>query len=298
MYQKNNDSNKSKEGKKIKINIFYIILAVLLFLIFGQKIVNSNKVQVDYNDFLKKVNAGKVEIVDINKESGKVEYCLKDNNTVYFTNYPYTEDFQEKLLKKNVKIKFHETNWLITVLEVGITPLFLVVLILSLKNMMGDSEKYIVESKNKIQTRFSDVAGLDEVKEDLLFIAKMLKDKSYINSGARVPRGILLQGPPGNGKTLIARAFAGETGLNFIAINASDFGSKFVGVGSQKIKNLFETAKKSAPCVVFIDEIDSVGAKRSSYSDAASREMNSILTALLNQMDIHMFLSNDFFVLF
>ena len=283
-----NKQEKKSNKKKItiKINLLYIIFAIVVFLVLGQRFSDSLKKEVNYNDFIKKVESGKVEIVDIDKESGKIEYSLKKDDTTYYTNYPYSDNFEEKLLKEDIKIEYHEKSWLLTALEIGFTPLLLILLLFSMKNVLsGGAEPYNIESKTKIKARFSDVAGLEEVKEDLLFIAKMFKDKTYRESGARIPRGILLQGPPGNGKTLLARAFAGETGLNFIAVNASDFGSKFVGVGSEKIKKLFETAKKCSPCVIFIDEIDSVGTKRSSYSDAASREMNAIVTALLNQMD-------------
>lgn len=280
------NNNKEKNKKKFKLSVGRIILMICLVLLIGQGIIKSSMTEMNYNKFIKKVNAGKVETVDIDKESGKVQFVLKDDIKVYYTNYPYTDDFQEMLLKKNVKIMFNEKSWVVGFLEIALTPIMFIVLIMFLlKFLSGDSSKFLVEQKNKIKTRFSDVAGLDEIKEDLLFIAEMLKNKSYKSSGARVPRGILLQGPPGNGKTLLARAFAGETGLNFIAVNACDFGSKFVGVGSQNIKSLFAEAKKNSPCVIFIDEIDSVGSKRSSYSDSASREMNSILTALLNQMD-------------
>jgi cell division protease FtsH len=190
------------------------------------------------------------------------------------------------LLVNGVELKIHETSWLSYLLRYGLTPIMFVDLLVFMSNMgkIGESG-FNVEPVETIKTRFTDVAGMDELKEDLLVLSDMMKNPEYRKSGARVPRGVLLQGPPGNGKTLIARAFAGETGVNFIAVNACDFGSQFIGIGSSKIKKVFTEAKRNAPCVIFIDEIDSVGSKRGTASDAAGKEMNTILTSLLNQMD-------------
>jgi cell division protease FtsH len=188
------------------------------------------------------------------------------------------------LLVNGVDIKIHETSWLMYLLEYGLTPLLCILLLSSLGKSfsLNDIE---VEPISDIKARFSDVAGMEEIKGDLLSLSEVMKNEDYRKSGAKIPRGILLEGPPGNGKTLLARAFAGETGVNFIAINACDLGSMFVGAGSSKIKKLFETAKKNSPCVIFIDEIDAVGTRRSEHDDSASKEMNTMLTALLNQMD-------------
>ena len=113
----------------------------------------------------------------------------------------------------------------------------------------------------------------------------MFLDKKYAKAGAKIPKGILLEGPPGNGKTLLAKALAGESKINFIAVNACDIESKFVSVSAAKIKSLFKDAQEKAPCILFIDEIDAIGSKRSISTDAASKDFNSTLTALLNQMD-------------
>lgn len=287
MENKNPNTKDNNNFFTKRTKIILLISVILVVLMYGAQFMSSFETKVEYNEFITQVQSGKIESADIDSSSGKVTYTLKDDKMrTYYTNYPYTEDFVEMLLVNDVEIKIHETSWLMRILPYAITPLMFVVFIVFMSNMnkIGESG-FGVEPVESIKTRFSDVAGMEEVKEDLLMISSMMKNPDYRKSGARIPRGILLQGPPGNGKTLLARAFAGETGVNFIAVNACDFGSQFVGIGSSKIKKVFAEAKKNAPCVIFIDEIDSVGAKRGSASDAAGKEMNTMLTALLNQMD-------------
>lgn len=281
----NKASNNDRGYKPSKPLVIFSIFLLIFFLLFGQRISTSSQKKIDYNTFMTQLTDKKVESASIS--NGKVTYSLKDDETTYYTNYPYTDNFVETLLKNNVDVKIPETSYLSYVLRYGLSPLMFIIVIIFLANMAkggmnGDME---VEPVNAIKTRFKDIAGMEEIKEDLLVLSDMMKNPEYRKSGARIPRGVLLQGPPGNGKTLLARAFAGETGVNFIAVNACDFGSQFVGIGSSKIKKVFTQAKKNAPCVIFIDEIDSVGSKRGSASDAAGKEMNTMLTALLNQMD-------------
>jgi cell division protease FtsH len=229
----NNNNNKEnkipkkediKNGKlpiKSKKMLTILLAIVFVVLLYGNQILSSLSTRVDYNTFLEQVQDGQVESADINSSSGKVSYRLKDDFKSYYTNYPYTDDFVEMLLVNEVEMKIHETSWFTYVLKYGMTPIMFIVLLYFLTNMgkMGESG-FNVEPVESIKTRFTDVAGMDEIKEDLLILSDMMKNPEYRKSGARVPRGVLLQGPPGNGKTLIARAFAGETGVNFIAVNA------------------------------------------------------------------------------
>lgn len=284
------NGKKPKNAKKRKKGIIAVVTTICVFLCvwmaFGNNFKELLERRIDYNVFMQQVEDGKVETADIDKPVGKVTYTLKDTPGRYVTNYPDTDDFSETLLIKGVKIKFNEKTWTDMLSKYGTLPIMIVFLLVYFKFMSGlGMNDFEVEPVGQITTRLSDVAGLEEIKDDLLMLSEMMKNSDYLKSGARIPRGILLQGPPGNGKTLLARAFAGETGVNFIAVNACDFGSQFVGVGSNKIKKVFQKAKENAPCVIFIDEIDSVGAKRSAQSDAAGKEMNTMLTALLNQMD-------------
>ena len=141
-----------------------------------------------------------------------------------------------------------------------------------------------VIKKNK--TRFSDVAGLDELKEDMLKTVDILKNPDkYKKLGIKAPTGIMLEGPPGNGKTLFARALAGEANINFIATKATDFQSAMMSVGPAKVKMLFRKARKNKPCIVFIDEFDGIGEKRNYAGSGIDKENNRMITALLNEMD-------------
>ena len=269
-----------------KIKILGIIGAVCLLVgIIVPKIMPLFQEKIDYNTFISQLEDSKIEIADISEKEGKITYQLKNDKTTYYTSYPDTDDFKETLLKQGVEIKIHhDDNFFSQILNY--LPLIMPLLFLGVfAGMTSSKTKFEVIKSNLIKTRFSDVAGNEEIKEELLMISDLMKDKSALDKNIKIPKGVLLQGPPGNGKTLLARAFAGEAGVNFIAATASDFSVKYVGVGSQKIKQLFELARKNAPCVVFIDEIDGVGERRIDGNSAASKEMNTILTSLLNEMD-------------
>lgn len=275
---------KSNKKKSISTIIKIILSVMLIVLIFGSSLSVSKQDKINYTQFLECVDKGIVESVTINTSSGKVQYKLKDSDELYITSYPYTDDFIEKLLLKNIDVEIAKENTFLVIFRYIGSPLIMVLMLAGLFFITsGKANKD--DEMVKSTTTFADVAGMEEVKEDLLLVSKMMNDEALKQSGARIPKGILLEGPPGNGKTLLARAFAGETGVNFIALNACDTGSPFVGIGSMKIKSIFDKAKKKAPCVIFIDELDAIGSKRSEHDDSASKEMNSILTSLLNQMD-------------
>lgn len=268
--------------RTIIISVTVFMVAAILFLL---PTMMKSQDKTDYPTFMQQVDDGLVKSANVNTSTGKVSYKLFNDSKTYYANFPYTNTFHEKLLMKGVDIEFDEPSLLLNIIRYGTTPIFMIIFIILFMNLGKVGNDISVETVGAVTTRFSDVAGMDEIKESLKTLSEMMKDPEYRKSGARIPRGVLLQGPPGNGKTLLARAFAGETGVNFIAVNACDFGSQFVGVGSSKIKKVFDAARKNAPCVVFIDELDSVGAKRGHSSDAAGKEMNTMLTALLNQMD-------------
>ena len=273
--------NHSK-NRRLKTAIYLVSVIVVILIIASPKLITSTQTKVDYNTFMSQVEEKKIEEVNIDESSDKITYKL-DGKRCY-TNYPDYENFKSELLKSGVDIKINETSILSEVFPYLSLVLYALIVFVLLRNINGGGH-FSIENSASIKTRFSDVAGMEEIKEDLLLIADMMKNPAYAEKGARLPKGILLEGPPGNGKTFISRAFAGETGVNFIAVNASDFSSSLVGAGSSKIRRLFKKAKANKPCVIFIDEIDGVGSARSSDNSAAGREMNTIITALLNEMD-------------
>lgn len=289
---KNNkeDNEKTKKVKRAKrllyILTFVTVLAVLCAGIFfgagkGEK--------VDYPAFLEQVESGEITEIRVNTGSGEIRY--ETNNGVFYTSYPYTETFIETMLLKNVDVKYFDNfdirNFLPSPISVFMIA-FLIFYMVRMGKQLGTGESFytnVNKETTKQKTTFADVAGMDEIKEDMRSLAEIIKNKKYKERGVIVPKGVLLDGPPGNGKTLLARAFAGECGLNFIALNASDFGSPFVGIASQKINQAFKDAREMAPCVIFIDEIDAVGSKRTAAGSGAEKEFNSTLTTLLNNMD-------------
>ena len=143
-----------------------------------------------------------------------------------------------------------------------------------------------LHTEEKTKVRFSDVAGLDEAKQELVEIVEFLKHpKKFVELGAKIPKGVLLVGPPGTGKTLLARAVAGEAGVPFFSISGSDFVEMFVGVGASRVRDLFDTAKKNSPCIVFIDELDAVGRQRGAGLGGGHDEREQTLNQLLVEMD-------------
>ncbi len=274
--------NNGKRRTAIKTAITVLTVLVVALIFFSPKLVTLSQTKVSYTDFIQQVQSGEIDEVRIDESADKITY--KTEGKTCYTNYPDYETFRQQLLMSGVDIEIDESGAFADMLPY-LSLVIYALLIIVLFKMINPGGMYRIESSRTIETRFSDVAGMDEIKSDLRLLADMMQSPKYRESGARLPKGILLEGPPGNGKTLIARAFAGETGVNFIAVNASEFSSSLVGAGSSKVRKLFKSAKANKPCVIFIDEIDGVGSSRSSDNSAAGREMNTIITALLNEID-------------
>jgi cell division protease FtsH len=287
--------------KNSKKNIFtwLIIFAVVIVIsniIGGAEGVSGNK--LIFSEFMKKVDAGEVSQVEIkgNDLIGK----LKDGKQfyTYLPQYPnLVETLQAKaveinavpLVSKSEKIIAAIFGWLPFILMIGLWIFFA-------RGASGGGArggafgfgksraKLLQESKTKVT--FCDVAGIDEAKQELTEIVDFLKDsKKYTDVGARIPRGCLLIGSPGTGKTLLARAIAGEANVPFFSISGSDFVEMFVGVGASRVRDMFSQSKKSAPCIVFIDEIDAVGRHRGSGVGGGNDEREQTLNQLLVEMD-------------
>lgn len=259
--------------------------------------------EISYNEFKSLVKADSVETVVYSPSEEYMTIILwteesremtkKERETWTVPNeakrkclYPAHEDFRKELLESDVEVKLSNNSKIVDILSTLLSlclPLIWVFFIFKMinKQTRGLDANSLMQTSN---VKFDSVIGQDEILDDIKFITKLVKNPDLGKSvGARTPKGVLLVGPPGTGKTLIAKAVAGEAGVPFLSIGGSDFKEMFIGLGAKRVRDLFETARKNAPCVVFIDEIDSVGAKRETRG--ATSEDNQTINALLKEMD-------------
>ncbi len=274
-------------------------LGIALMIILAFNFFNSNQMRTPvepFSVFVQQVEKGEVKKVLI--QGQKVVGLTKDGKSfeTYFP--PGYNDVIKKLTEKNVEIEVKPEEgspWYITVLVSWLPMIFLILLWLSMmRQMSAGSSKALSFAKsrakifidNKPKVTFKDVAGIDEVKEEVAEIVDFLKNpKKYQQLGGRIPKGVLLAGAPGTGKTLLAKAIAGEANVPFLSVSGSEFVEMFVGVGASRVRDLFEQAKKHAPCIVFIDEIDAVGRKRGAGISGGHDEREQTLNQLLVEMD-------------
>ena len=268
----------------------------------------ANKVQmhqqeISYATFVKEVEAGNVTAADIRQNSavptGRVTLSLKEDSSVRSLNVSDVGKVEELLQKNDVKYSLEdvpkESIIMSAVLPSLITlcGIFLLFMLMNRQNggtnskaMNFGKSRARMSTQNEIKVTFADVAGLKEEKEELEEIVDFLKaPRKYTQLGARIPKGVLLEGSPGTGKTLLAKAVAGEAGVPFFSISGSDFVEMFVGVGASRVRDLFQDAKKNAPCIVFIDEIDAVARRRGSGLGGGHDEREQTLNQLLVEMD-------------
>ena len=297
---KKNGKKKKKNNKKK--NLYFVITAIVLIIIAAALtiyVVATNKkgdnTEIAYTELIREIGDGNVEKVEMTTGSTTVKVKLKDETDERKCIVPNTQAFVELIQSKvedgnNIELNQKKPNVFITIFSNLFTLLptiLLVVLFVMLFKLqgLGDKSKVYDTETTKSKITFGDVAGLDEEKQEMIEIVDFLKnpDKFY-EMGAKIPRGVLLCGKPGTGKTLIAKAIAGEANVPFISMSGSEFIEMFAGLGASRVRKLFEKAKKIAPCIVFIDEIDAVGSRRTSGSGAES-ENNQTLNQLLVEMD-------------
>ncbi len=254
----------------------------------------ASEEQVIFSDFMAKLDQGDIDKVVI--KGNNISGVLKDNSRLrtYSANYP---DLVEVLRAKGVQIEVKpadETSWYGHLLMTwGPFVLFLGLWLFLMRRMQGGNQALsLAQNKARMLTdeqkkvTFSDVAGINEAKDDVQETVEFLKDpRKFRKLGGRIPKGVLLVGPPGTGKTLLAKAIAGEAGVPFFSISGSDFVEMFVGVGASRVRSLFEQAKKQAPCIIFIDEIDAVGRSRGAGVGGGNDEREQTLNQLLVEMD-------------
>lgn len=293
-----------KDKPKSNDKLLYLILgvitvicvALITILTLNNGADTKENLELAYTDLIKKIDSKEVEKVEMTVGSTTVKVKLKNEEKEKKTIVPSTQAFIELIqeqVKNNNEIELIQKpeNTLLKISQTLITflptiiVLILFILIFKMQGLGDKGKVYDAESNKDTNTTFKDVAGLDEEKNELIEVVDFLKEpKKFQEMGAKIPRGILLCGKPGTGKTLIAKAIAGEAGVPFISMSGSEFIEMFAGLGASRVRKLFEKAKKIAPCIVFIDEIDAIGARRTNASGAES-ENNQTLNQLLVEMD-------------
>ena len=313
-----------KKNKKIKKNFLYYIVTIIfffmfLYIIFGNSV--KQILNIDYLSFSKQLENGEISNIVMQPSGGVLKVNgnykkyknLKSINNLFIIDKLYlkTKEFStiiiptEKILSKiynnankfnvrvSIKIASNNQTWFSII--ISFLPLLLFILFFYfLFNQQGGSNRIMTFGKSNIKNidksakkiRFSDVAGVDEEKQELIEVVDFLKfPKKFLKLGARIPSGILLEGPPGTGKTLIAKAVAGEANVPFYSISGSSFVEMFVGVGASRVRDLFNVAKKNSPSIIFIDEIDAVGRQRGAGLGGGHDEREQTLNQLLVEMD-------------
>ena len=301
------ETQQPRDPKKTTGIVYAVILVVLLLLNFWAfpAMMKGQVKQVDYGTFLNMLEGGELSTVEIQDQQ---IYFVDKNDTTYCTN-SIAQDLQLVNRLESAGVSFgkvyNQTTWVDTLLGWVISLLPMIILIVWFNRMMrkrvgemtggansmifgggkSGAKQYVVEDGKSI--KFGDVAGEDEAKESLQEIVDFLHNpKRYEDIGAKMPKGVLLVGPPGTGKTLLARAVAGEAGVPFFSIAGSEFVEMFVGMGASKVRDLFKQANEKAPCIVFIDEIDTIGKKRDGASGMGGNdEREQTLNQLLTEMD-------------
>lgn len=278
--------------------ILWLFIAVVLMMVFknfsGQETVRA---QTDYTTFLSEVQRGDIREVTISQNEIK---GIKRNGEPFVTYIPYRDDqLMSDLATYNVKAYGQapeQPNWLAQIFISWFPMLLLIgVWIFFMRQMQGGGgrgamsfgkSKAKLLSEDQIKTTFADVAGCDEAKEDVSELVDFLRDPTKFQKlGGKIPKGVLMVGPPGTGKTLLAKAIAGEAKVPFFAISGSDFVEMFVGVGASRVRDMFDQAKKSSPCIIFIDEIDAVGRQRGAGLGGGHDEREQTLNQMLVEMD-------------
>ncbi|QNU67096.1 ATP-dependent zinc metalloprotease FtsH [Ruminiclostridium herbifermentans] len=296
--------------KYIKGISFYIIIFIVIIVIITFFQTTDNPSKMVYSELLTQISAGNVKSIDLQTDTATVvlKKPVESNSkiTKYVVVVPpdvtsasnrFTEAYEKKLIERFNVVTPPQAPWWISILPtIGFIIILILIWFFFIQQSQGGGggnrvmsfgksrAKLSVDDKKKVT--FKNVAGADEEKEELAEIVEFLKaPKKFVELGARIPKGVLLVGPPGTGKTLLAKAVSGEAGVPFFSISGSDFVEMFVGVGASRVRDLFEQAKKNAPCIVFIDEIDAVGRHRGAGMGGGHDEREQTLNQLLVEMD-------------
>lgn len=294
-----------KKGRGIGayLLVFVVLIGALVFLLTGMK---GGGKETKYSDIMKYFDNYEVTGYTLDLGSGELKLTLENGDKLTYDvpnvsvfrqdTETYRKDYNEKHPDQPLQVdyyKIRDTSWLLTLIPTLVLLVLMILLFVFMMRQANGGGKYTsfgkANIKNQANTRkatFADVAGADEEKHELEEIVDFLKNpRKYAELGARIPKGVLLMGPPGTGKTLLARAVAGEAGCPFFSISGSDFVEMFVGVGASRVRDLFDQAKKNAPSIIFIDEIDAVGRHRGTGIGGGHDEREQTLNQLLVEMD-------------
>ena len=294
------NTNRNKMGG---VGIYLVVIAVIAVLYFALARLSPSSSSYSYSNFLWDVQNGYVSSVLIKQNSEVPTGVLsitKTDNGEELLNVSDVHEIEQLLLDNNIRYTLKDVTrdsvWITTILPFGICLVIIIVIMMMTNRQAGGGggakmmnfgksrAKLMNGTQNSVT--FKDVAGLQEEKEELEEIVDFLKNPvKYTELGARIPKGVILTGPPGTGKTLLAKAVAGEAGVPFFSISGSDFVEMFVGVGASRVRDLFEEAKKNAPCIVFIDEIDAVASRRGTGMGGGHDEREQTLNQMLVEMD-------------
>ena len=289
----------------IKTLAMWLVIGIILIVLISS-IIDNRENKLAYSELVAKIESGEVKEIEISADGTKAEVKLKNENFVKEVNIPSMDNLMDTLNESmragTVTVSEKSESMLMVILSLltpfGILIIFFIFWFLLMSGnqgagggggkamSFGKSRAKMINPTDKSKVTFDDVAGVDEEKEELQEIVEFLKNpKKYTDMGARIPKGVLLVGHPGTGKTLLAKAVAGEAGVPFFIISGSDFVEMFVGVGASRVRDLFEEAKKKAPCIIFIDEIDAVGRQRGAGLGGGHDEREQTLNQLLVEMD-------------
>ena len=291
----NNEKKNKKSMLLIGLSILFVIVIALVSIFWVKNTSKKDENTLAYTDLIKELSYGNIEKVEMTTGSTTVKVKLKDVEEEKTSIVPETESFMNlvqskvaegnelELIQKPKSVLAQIPSMIMSILPTAIM-LALFIMIFKMQGL-GEKGKVYDDTERKTKIKFDDVAGLDEEKEEMIEIVDFLKKpEKFKKMGARVPKGVLLYGKPGTGKTLIAKAIAGEADVPFISMSGSEFIEMFAGLGASRVRKLFEKARKLAPCIVFIDEIDAIGSRRTSNSGAET-ENNQTLNQLLVEMD-------------
>lgn len=272
-----------KKNKKAIIILVLFLFVIIFVGIFA--FTNKENLQyVKYKDFYAELDKNNIESVLIDND--KIEFSKKDDENKYYTDNPENNTFKQELLLKGIDVKssFSQDD-MNMVYDIIFDIMFFGIIAFGAYKLISINKNTFKIVKNT-NVKFDDIAGMNNIKKEMMKSVEILKSpEKFKSSGIRPIKGIILEGNPGNGKTLFAKALAGEESINFIATKGADFQSAMMSMGARKIKMLFKKARKHKPCIIFIDEFDGIGERRNYAGTGVDKENNRIITTMLNEMD-------------